>query len=200
MREVPEGLTFLYETDDKQVMLNVLSEKLAARCAALLAALALAGCGGGGFDPRGTLESHPVRLDGEQVVLDQSQVDCGSREDLWVISPMGDSRSIGRLTQKGRDLQFSDDVQIGEPDIKVPYAQIRGSFPVAVLQMGSIRDEDAFTKTVEAKAGVRIDHSCFQNPLPILMGIRRGKFDPASNPVFRMKLEGEAWIVDRVVH
>ncbi len=133
-------------------------------------------------------------------MLDQTQLDCGVREDLWVISPMGDARSIGRLTQKARDLQFGDDVQIADPEIKVPYVQIRGSFPIAVLQMGSVRDQDAFTKLVDAKVGVRIDHSCFQNPLPILMGIRHGKFDPASNPVFRVKLEGDAWLTDQVVH
>jgi len=168
--------------------------------AALVAGLSLAGCGGGGFDARGALESRPVRLDGEQVMLDQGQLDCGSREDSWVVSPMGDTRSIARLTQKARDLQFSDDVQIGDPDIKVPYAQIRGSLPVAVQQIGTVRDDDAFTKSVEAKVGVRVNHSCFQNPLPVLMGIRHGRFDASTSPVFRFKLEGDAWTVDQVVH
>ena len=182
------------------MMFNVLREKPRVAWAAVVAALSLAGCGGGGFDGRSTLESRPVRLDGEQVTLDQTQLDCGTREDLWVISPLGDARSIARLTQKARDLQFGDDVQIGDPEIKVPYAQIRGSFPVAVLQMGTVRDDDAFTKSVEAKVGVRINHSCFQNPLPVLMGIRHGKFDGSTSPVFRFKLEGDSWTVDQVVH
>jgi len=159
----------------------------------------LAGCGPGGFDPNGVLQSRPVRLDGEQVILNQMQVDCGAREDLWNIAPMGVDRAVARLTQKGRDLQFSDDVQIGDLGIGAPYAQIHGSFSVRVLQMGSIRDEDEFTKVGDAKVGVKIDHSCFQSNLPVLLGIRHGKFDPSANPVFRFKLDGE-WLVDQVLH
>jgi hypothetical protein len=181
-------------------MFKVLHEKRLAGWVMLLGTVALTGCGGGGFDARSTLESRPARLDGEQILLDQTQLDCGVREDLWIVSPLGDARSVARLTQKARDLQFSDDVQIGDPEIKLPYAQIRGSFPITVLQMSSVRDQDAFTKLAEAKVGVRIDHSCFQNPLPVLMGVRHGKFDPSSNPVFRLKLEGDAWLTDQVVH
>ena len=80
----------------------------------------LAGCGGGGFDPNGILESRPVQLDGEQVALDPGQVDCGAREDLWTVTSLGEGRGIARLTQKGRDLQFSDDVQIGDPESAPP--------------------------------------------------------------------------------
>jgi len=140
-----------------------------------------------------------VQLDGEQVVLDQGQVDCGAREDLWTITPMGEGRALGRLTPKGRNLQFSDDVQIGDPAVGVPYAQLHGTFPIKVQQSGSVRDEDEFTKSAEAKVGVRIDHSCFQGPLPTLMGIRHGQFDPSTSPVFRFKLDGQ-WTVDRVLH
>ncbi len=164
-----------------------------------LACLVLAGCGGGEFDPRGILESRPVQLDGEQVTLNQGQVECGAREDLWIVSPMGEGRAIARLTQKGRDLQFSDEVQIGDPAIGVPYAQIHGSFPVTVMKMGSVHDEDAFTKLADAKVGVKINHPCFQdNPL-LLMGVRHGQFDPSTNPVFRFKLDQE-WMADQVVH
>ena len=159
----------------------------------------LAGCGGNDFDPTGLLESHPVRLDGEQAALTPGVVDCGAREDLWTVTAMGETRAIARLTQKGRNLQFSDDVQIGEPGIGVPYAQLRGSFPVKVLQMGSVRDEDAFTKLADAKVAISIDHACFQGEPPILMGIRHGQFDASARPVFRFKLDG-AWMVDQVVH
>jgi hypothetical protein len=165
----------------------------------ILASLLLAGCGGGGFDPAGVLESRPVRLDSEQVVLITEQLECGTREDLWTMFPLGDGRSVGRLTTKGRALQFSDDVQIGDPIVGVPFVQLHGSFPVKVIQSGSIRDEDEWTKSAEAKVGVRIDHSCFQANPPILMGIRHGQFDQSSIPVFRFKLDGE-WTVDRVVH
>jgi len=167
--------------------------------AVFLAFLALTACGGGGFNPGGVLESRAVRLDGEQVVLDQSQVDCGAREDLWTIASMGDARALGRLTAKGRDLQFSDDVQIGDPVVGVPYVQIHGMLPVKVVQTGSVRDEDEWTKLADAKVTVAINHSCFQTNPPALMGIRHGQFDLSSNPVFRFKLDGE-WTVDKVIH
>jgi hypothetical protein len=168
-------------------------------CGPTLACLMLAGCGPSGFDLTGSLESRPVRLDQEQVVLNTEQVDCGAREDLWTMSPLGDGRFVGRLTQKGRDLQFSDDVQIGDPAVGVPYAQVHGSFPVKVIQTGSVRDEDEWTKSGDAKVAVVINHSCFQANPPMLMGIRHGQFDQSSNPAFRFKLDGE-WQVDRVVH
>ena len=159
----------------------------------------LAGCGSGGFDSSGLLESRPVRLDGEQVLLSPEQVSCGAREDLWDVVPLGLERAVARLLPKGRDLQFSDDVQIGDPNIGAPYVQIHGSFSVKVLQAGSVRDEDAFTKSADARVGVQIDHKCFQgNPL-VVMGVRRGRFDQSANPVFRFKLDNE-WLVDQVIH
>ncbi|MGH9646014.1 MAG: hypothetical protein ACRD4E_04280, partial [Bryobacteraceae bacterium] len=64
---------------------------------------------------------------------------------------------------------------------------------------GSVRDEDEWTKSADAKVAVRIDHSCFKADPPELMGIRHGQFDQSANPVFRFKLDGE-WQVDSVVH
>ena len=183
------------QTDDKWMVANILLRIWFP----VLAFLELAGCGGGGFSPNAILESRPVRLDGEQVVLDQSQVDCGVREDLWTLSPLGDGRFVGRLTQKGRDLQFSDDIQIGDPVAGAPYAQIHGAFPVKVFQVGSIRDQDAWTKLAETRVAVRIDHACFQSNPPTLMGIRHGQFDASASPVFRFKLDGE-WALDQIVH
>ena len=194
-RGFTRGLKSILQTDDKQLVTNILFKT----GGGLLAGLMLAGCGPGGFDPNGTLESRPVRLDGEQVIVDQGQLDCGIHEDLWTLSPMGDGRAIARLTKKGRDLQFSDDVQIGEPGIGVPYAQIHGSFPVKVIQVGPVRDQDEYTKLADAKVGVKIDHSCFQNSPPLLMGIRHGQFSQSATPVFRFKLDGE-WQVDQIVH
>ena len=177
------------------MVVNMLPKK----CAGFLACLLLAGCGGGGFDVNGLLESRPLRLDGEQVMLSGDALECGAREDLWTVTSLGDQRSVGRLSQKARDLQFSDDVQIGDPVVSYPYAQIRGSFSVAVLQVGSIRDEDAFTKVADAKVGVKIDHSCFQSSLPLVMGIKHGQFSRSTNPVFRFKMDGE-WMVDQIIH
>ena len=182
-------------TDDKQLVVKILVRIVGV----LLTFLALTGCGGGGFNPAGVLESRTVRLDGEQVVLDQGQVDCGAREDLWTITPMGDGRALGRLTSKGREIQFSDDVQIGDPVVGTPYAQIHGMLPVKVLQTGSVRDEDEWTKLVDAKVGVAINHSCFQANPPALMGIRHGQFDASANPVFRFKMDQD-WTVDKIVH
>lgn len=165
-----------------------------------LAMLTLAACGSGGFSANGVLESHPVQLDGEQVVLDQGQLDCGAREDLWTITSLGgEGRALGRLTPKGRDLHFSDDVQIGDPAVGAPYVQIHGAFPVKVLRVSSVRDEDAYTKLAEVKLAVKFGHSCFQNDPPVLMGIRHGQFDPSASPLFRFKLDGE-WMVDQIVH
>jgi len=200
---LPGGLKSTPKTDDKHLVANVFSKnglKTSRKLpVCLLAGVMLAGCGGGGFDPNGILESRPVRLDGEQVILIPEQVDCGAHEDLWNIAPLGDGRAIARLTQKGRDLQFSDDVQIGDPAIGSPYAQIHGSFPLKVIQPGSSHDEDAVTKLANAKVGVAIDHSCFRNSPPVLMGIHHGKFDQSTNPIFRFKLENE-WLVDQVIH
>jgi hypothetical protein len=190
-----KGLKSTSATDDKQVVVNILPKKYAV----LAACLALTGCGGGGFDAGGLLESHPVRLDGEQVMLSGDALNCGVREDLWTVSSLGDERSVGRLSQKARDLQFSDDVQIGDAVVGAPYAQIRGSFSVKVLQVGSLRDEDAFTKLADAKVGVKIDHSCFQNELPLVMGIKHGQFSRSTNPLFRFKMDGE-WMVDQIIH
>jgi len=52
------------------VVVNVFLKNAAKLRVVFLACLILAGCGGGGFDLRGVLESRPVRLDGEQVVMD----------------------------------------------------------------------------------------------------------------------------------
>ena len=193
------GLKYILLTDDKQMVANVFPNNGLRIRAAISAGLLLAGCNSGGFDLNGVLESRPVLLDQEQVALNQDQVDCGAHEELWTISPLGDGRAVGRLTQKGRDLQFNDDVQIGDPAVGVPYVQLRGSFPVKVIQPGSVKDEDQWTKSGDAKVGVKIDQSCFQANPPALMGIRHGQFDAATSPAFRFKLDGE-WQVDRVIH
>jgi len=168
-------------------------------CGAGLACLTLAGCGSGGFDVAGVLESRPVKLDGEQVILNPEQVDCGTRDDLWNIAPLGDGRAVGRLTQKGRDLHFGDDIQIGDPTVGTPYAQLHGAFSLKVNQPGSVRDEDDWDKQADAKVSVKIDHSCFQANPPVLMGILHGQFDQTASPVFHFRLDKD-WQVDKVVH
>jgi len=65
--------------------------------------------------------------------------------------------------------------------------------------VGSIQEEGEGERVVEAKVGVMIDHPCFKRPRPVLMGVRRGEFNPNEDPVFRLKLR-ENWSVDGLVH
>jgi len=161
-------------------------------------ALVLAGCGSSEFGPesvKGILEGAPVALSGEQVTLTQGQLDCGVQSDLFD-PPSG---NMARLTQKGRDLKFSDDIRLGDPDINVPYTQVTGTFPVRVSQVVKLRDGDPGRKLAEVKLGVVINHECFGSPLRV-MGIRKGKFTPDAPVVFQLKGVDKEWALDKLVH
>jgi hypothetical protein len=166
--------------------------------------IALAGCNGTDFNDgrvRGVVEANPVRIDAEQVTLSYAQVDCGIKNDLW--DPPGPasegSRSTARLTAQGRALNFADDVSIGEPGYKQPYAQVRGNLPLAILDVVNTKDgREKFTKLAEVKVGVKIDHACFPTPLPI-MGLRKGGFTPDANPVLSFRLDN-GWQLENFVH
>ncbi len=167
------------------------------------ALLGLLGCGhSGNFDwekAKGTLESAPVSLDGEQVKLTAAQLDCGVQSELWEApSEVSQGRTVARLNTKGRELNFSDD-PVSEPSYRQPHVQIRGSFPVQVEEITSIRDgPEKGTKLVVAKAGIRIQHSCFSTPLP-LMGVKRGNFSEDTPPSFLFGQDGD-WRVEKIVH
>lgn len=166
--------------------------------------LIAAGCGFGDFNEgrcRNSIEAAPVRLDGEQVILKSDQIDCGVHNDLWDAATY-DPKELGvaRLTAAGRALKFDDDIQINEVGNRQPYVQIRGEFPLQVLEILNIRDgDDVDLKLVEVRVGVVVQHSCFPQPLP-LMGVRKGKFSQDMNPVIRLKQQGNSWFVDRFVH
>ena len=145
---------------------------------------------------RNLLSHGTKQLDGEQVVLQQGQVGCGVREELWTYQALGESRGLGRLTEKGRALNFADDVQV-EADAN-PFVQVRGQLPIQVSQVVQIRDENASTKIVEARVAVKINHPCFGNPLP-LMGVRHGQFTANSPARFQLALN-ETWEYDRILH
>jgi hypothetical protein len=170
-----------------------------------LLALILASCGIGGFNEgrcRNSIEASPIRLDGEQVVLNNSQVDCGAQADLWdAPQQQGVTRSTAHITPVGRSLKFDDDVAVTEPGHGKPYVQVRGEFPVQVLQIVDIRDgEDQNEKLVEVRLGIQVSHNCFPQPLP-LMGVRKGKFSQDINPVVRLRLQANNnWVVDRLMH
>jgi hypothetical protein len=164
---------------------------------AILAALGLSGCGSPGFDGgavKGMLESAPLDLSNEQVVLNESQLDCGTKNELWD-PPSG---NMARLTQKGRDLHFTDDVRLNDPDIRQPYTQVSGKFPVQVADVTKIRDTDG-AKLAEVRLGIMVAHECFTSPLP-LMGVRKGKFTPEAPVVFRFKGSDKEFTFDKLMH
>lgn len=141
------------------------------------------------------LEGSPLILSDEQVTLTFKQVECGVQEELW--DPPSDH--IAKLTQKGRDLKFSDDVRVEDPEIHVPFTQVTGSFPVSVSDVAKLRDTDDGMKLADVKLGVVINHDCFTAPLP-LMGIHKGKFSPEAPVVFRFQGSGQDWTLDKLIH
>ena len=158
----------------------------------------LAGCGSSEFDGgaiKGMLEGTPQSLTGEQVILTDRQVTCGAKNELWD-PPSGNT---ARLQQKGRELHFSDDVRLNDPDVPQPYIQISGTFPVQVADVSKIRDTNGGTKLADVKLGVTIAHECFAGPLP-LMGVRKGKFVSDAPVVFQFKGGGKEWALDKLVH
>lgn len=174
--------------------------------AALTAALALvtAGCGQGDFNwgkVGHLVEAAPIRLDAEYLMLNQGQVDCGVQEDLWEQPPqlkgtVGE-HVLAHLTDKGRALKFSDDVSIGE--LRQPFAQVRGDFNLNAIDVKSDRDgPEPGTKLVDVVIGVRIDHTCFPNPLP-LMGVHKGNFSQDYPPVLKFRFNN-GWEFDKFVH
>jgi hypothetical protein len=160
-------------------------------------AVCLVGCATPDFDEnavKAQLEGTPQSLSNEQVVLSDGQVACGAKDELWD-PPNG---NVARLEQKGRDLKFSDDVRLNDPDIHVPYIQLSGTFPVAVIEVTKLRD-DGKSKLADVKIGAVIAHECFTTPLP-LMGVRHGKFTPEAPVVFRFQGSGKEWSLDKLVH
>jgi hypothetical protein len=148
----------------------------------------------------GLIEGNPMHLDAEYVMLSQAQYDCGSQEDLWEppSPPLLPGQSgIARLTQKGRDLKFSDDVLLGEK--RYPYVQVRGDLSLHNTEITNDKaGPDEFTRFVEAKIGVIIPHSCFPTALP-MMGVRKGQFSQDYSPILEFRYNN-GWSIERVVH
>lgn len=165
--------------------------------------IAMSGCGSkedfDGGRAKGILESTPFSLEGEQVTLTSMQVECGAQEDLWERpNQFSAERSTARLDQKGRDLKFNDDVSI-EPN-RLPYVQVRGAVSLQVDDVSNIRDGgENGTKMVDVKVGVKIQHTCFPNPLPI-MGVKKGNFQPDTPVSFLFRLHDDGWHAEKLVH
>jgi hypothetical protein len=151
---------------------------------------------------RGAIEARPLTLEGEQVTLSDSQIQCGLQNEYWdpqvIASP---DHSTSHLTPKGRELKFNDDLIIHDPSSRVPFIQVRGDFPLSVESVASIKDaEDKNNKLVEARTGIKIDNPCFQNPLP-LMGVKHGNFNANTPVTFHVHFdENSGWLADKIIH
>ena len=165
--------------------------------------LALGGCGSkedfDGGRAKDIIESAPINLDGEQVTLTSMQLDCGVQEDLWERpTQFSPERSTARLDPKGRELKFNDDVVL-EPN-RQPYVQVRGALSIQVDDVSNIRDgSEAATKLVDVKGGVKVQHTCFSAPLP-MMGVKKGNFQADTPVSFLFRLRDDGWHVDKLVH
>ena len=171
--------------------------------AALLCVL-FTGCG----DPdafndgvaKGAAQAEPFQVDSEQVSISPAQLACGVNDELWDAPISGGDRSISHLEQKGRNLNFSDDVSSDENGYQLPYTQVRGKFPLQLDQVVSIKDgEDKDTKIVQAKIGVKIAEPCFDTPLYI-MGIRKGQYHDDLPATLRYERYGEGWHLTKILH
>jgi len=177
------------------------SRSLAAAAVGIL--LALCGCGNkedfDGGKAKDILESAPINLEGEQVTLTSMQVDCGVQEDLWEpATQFSPERSTARLDTKGRDLKFNDDV-VMEPG-RPPYVQVRGAVSLQVDDVSNIRDgPEGGTKLADVKGGVKIQHTCFSMPLP-LMGVKKGNFQADTPATFQFRLRDDGWHAEKMVH
>jgi hypothetical protein len=141
----------------------------------------------------------PQKLDGEQVVLTESQVECGVQQELWESPVPSGERKIARLLPAARDLKFFDDVIIERSGNAS--AQVRGNMLLDMIPPFQSKDGEPGVKIVTCKVGAIITHACFASSLPI-MGVRKGEFS-ADAPVqmrYVRTQDGKDWAFDRIVH
>ena len=171
--------------------------------AAILGVLST-GCGDpDAFDEgvvKGAAQAQPFQLDSEQVSMSPAQLACGVTDELWDAPTSGVDRSISHLQQKGRDLNFSDDVSSDELGHLLPYTQVRGKFPLQLDQVVSIKDgEDKNTKIVQAKIGIKIAEPCFDTPLYI-MGTRKGQYHDDLPATLQYERYDVGWHLTKILH
>lgn len=179
--------------------------------AALVAGLALlcSGCVQTDFPPEkaeGLILEHPIHFDAEEVVLTNTQVDCGVQSELWEQPAQASNVNSGqvgvtvaRLNAAARELKFDDDVVLTEPGYRSPYVQVRGDFPAQLVDPPTIHDDGQYSKKVEGKLLITINHPCFTDPLPV-MGVKKGKFNQDASPMLHFALENDGWHFDKVIH
>jgi hypothetical protein len=161
--------------------------------------LVLTSCGGDEFGEAwvSQLVNEGVKqVDAEQVTLNQVQIDCGVKEDLWTLESRGTDRSVARLLPSARNIGFADDIQIGE--LRLPYTMVHGKFTLRVEKVVNIHDQDPATKIAEVRVGVVINHSCFPDALP-MMGVHKGQFD-LDTPARVQFASNGGWTYDRILH
>lgn len=140
----------------------------------------------------------PRRLDAEQLILNGTQVECGVREQLWDPPAELGSRTLARLTERGRALKFDDDVVVAEAGHRLPYVQVRGDFPLTMPEQPDIKDQGDM-KVAVGKVVAMVDHSCFPDPVPV-MGVRHGNFEEGAVPVVRFEHKEDGWAYAGLVH
>jgi hypothetical protein len=145
-------------------------------------------------------EGEPFQLDSEQVSMRDNQLACAANEDLWEQPSANGEHSIAHLQQKGRKLNFSDDVTAGDSAYMSPYTQVRGKFPLQLDKVVSTRDgDDKDTKIVQAKIGIKVAHPCFDGPLAI-MGVRKGRYSDDLPVTLQYEREGNGWRLTKIIH
>jgi hypothetical protein len=179
--------------------------------AVLVACLTLicSGCVQTDFQPEkaeGLILEHPIHLDAEQVMLTNQQVDCGVQSELWEqptqavnVNNNMVGLTVAHLNAAARELKFDDDVILTEPGFRNPYVQVRGDFPAQLIDPPTIHDDGQYSKKVEGKVTITINHPCFMDPLP-LMGVRKGRFSQDAPTLLHFTLENDGWHFDRLVH
>jgi hypothetical protein len=166
---------------------------------AMLGVLACTGCNRD-FDDGAAmtlLNQQPVKLDSEQVVLNEGQLECGVQQELWESPVPSGDRRVARLLQAARDLKFFDDVMVEKTGIGS--AQIRGDITLEIIPGFQTKDTEQGVKIVSGHVGAIIKHACFASSLP-LMGVRKGEFSADAPVQVRFVQEGSDWKFDRLVH
>jgi hypothetical protein len=170
--------------------------------AAVLSVL-LWGCNRNSFDEGRVVDvigERPFDLDSEEVTLTNAEVSCGVDMELWDAPVDAPGRMVARLTQKARDLNFTDDISIGETGYSQPHAQMRGKVSLAVSQVLSIADgKEQGIKIVQVQLQVVVSHACFPAPLPI-MGIRRGQPVQGLAPSVEFDYTNDGWRLEKFLH
>ena len=142
----------------------------------------------------------PFNLESEEVSLTNAQVGCGVENELWYPPEDVPGRAVARLTQKARDLNFTDDVSINEGGYSQPHAQMRGKVALAATQVLSIADgKEQGTKIVQAQIQVMVAHPCFATPLPI-MGFRRSRPTQGLAPTAEFDYTNDGWRLEKFIH